>query len=589
MREIPITAPQRAIAYLLLVSQLFASCGWNETILPVSSRVDQPNYRTVNSSDSDTEECTAVTEAQDTSLVLTPTDEFLKITTEPSVSLSGNTEKERNYPKYNKGDQAVFPRSMKSATEAPLSHGPYTLRKGHQVRFIQEQEQWIAQVKESLPQGFSRQPLLLPMYLQSGLSMQAVSDDAYIDVVFPHNSKNGKGYVVCARKAGLLGGVKEGMRLNVEDLINLMKLGYAFTGRQPSNQVVDDWRSFLDDLAGVFANVEIDFSALGRGPISSHALDPGNMKSRFEDISSRTTERDVRLENYGEAYINLIDRVRAQITQKQSLSIDPAQYPGNSYDVYLKPSMNILGMFPTLQQQIQTIYSASVHSRVSFDLEPWLLAVDVEVRFNSSFSDFEREEQEKREREEQERVQAQSAARSSWQREEIREVEAVEAVERARVSPAAITEAAEEVLAEILVKDENAPIKESAKCNIGVYKVFERLTGNNELKDKLANQMVDYWRRSSHWEARRLGEVQGLANKGYFTVAGWQSLTESGHVSVIVPGREVWSEEWKCNVPMTMDTGYGHRWASKALSYGFGKGKKSEVEFYRYSGSINKK
>lgn len=114
-----------------------------------------------------------------------------------------------------------------------------------------------------------------------------------------------------------------------------------------------------------------------------------------------------------------------------------------------------------------------------------------------------------------------------------------------------------------------------------------------------ANQMVELWASSpNNWEEIAMGQARELAlkqahelaNQGYFVVVGWKNpdSKKSGHVAVVVPGK-LQDSGWKCKqVPMTMDTGEGHRWASGRLSEGFGTAKEDSVKFYRYKGPVNK-
>jgi hypothetical protein len=120
----------------------------------------------------------------------------------------------------------------------------------------------------------------------------------------------------------------------------------------------------------------------------------------FESIASKYTARNVRLDGYGNAYLYIISQVRNQITQKQSIKIDPSEYPSSSYDVYLKASSNVFNMAP-LAMAVQQIEITSLKGTVSFDLGKMLNVVEVEVEFNSSFGDFEKKKKEPKEEEKQ--------------------------------------------------------------------------------------------------------------------------------------------------------------------------------------------
>lgn len=97
--------------------------------------------------------------------------------------------------------------------------------------------------------------------------------------------------------------------------------------------------------------------------------------------------------------------------------------------------------------------------------------------------------------------------------------------------------------------------------------------------------MMEHSAKSGNWKAVSLEEAHKLANEGEIVMVGWHSQSaESGHVAMVVPGKSEYSGKWKCNLPMTMDTGENKRWALKMLSYSFGKEKKETVKFFRYKG-----
>jgi len=155
-----------------------------------------------------------------------------------------------------------------------------------------------------------------------------------------------------------------------------------------------------------------------------------------------------------------------------------------------------------------------------------------------------------------------------------------------------ITKASEDALQFVIDED---GMKNKA-CNKSVYYAFEKLTGNQSLKGKLANQMFEYISKSVEWEEISGPQgLQKLANDGYIILGckpeyglNEKGKSISGHVVMIVPGKEEKSDGWKCMVPMAMDTGEGHRWASDKLSWSFGKKKKSGVRYFTYIGAIKK-
>lgn len=126
----------------------------------------------------------------------------------------------------------------------------------------------------------------------------------------------------------------------------------------------------------------------------------------------------------------------------------------------------------------------------------------------------------------------------------------------------------------------------NAECNHGVNRAFCELHGSKELDGMKANEMVSHMRSSPDWEQTALEDVQGLANKGEFIVAGWKNPvpTKSGHVSTIVPGQEdmrVWNDTLRLT-PKMAEAGYNKRSWSMPLTGGFGADKHSTTDFYRY-------
>ena len=127
-----------------------------------------------------------------------------------------------------------------------------------------------------------------------------------------------------------------------------------------------------------------------------------------------------------------------------------------------------------------------------------------------------------------------------------------------------------------------------AVCNFGVQTMFKAIFGDTDLPPGMsgrANDMVTVWENHpEYWVPTELSKAQELANAGYFVVVGWKNpdTGRSGHVSVVVPGKEVYSSSWGCYVPVTMDTGYKKRESYMSLSRGYGSNKKNDVKFYYY-------
>jgi len=137
-----------------------------------------------------------------------------------------------------------------------------------------------------------------------------------------------------------------------------------------------------------------------------------------------------------------------------------------------------------------------------------------------------------------------------------------------------------------------------AACNKGVAYMFKTLAGNNSLDGLLANDMGKVFSNTKEWREIPGPEgLQKLANECKFIVAwrpepGMNTINgnpNSGHVALIVPGKEQLSTTWKSMLPMTMDAGNGNRQVCGKLSIGFGKDKKHQIKYYIYIGAIKKK
>lgn len=115
-----------------------------------------------------------------------------------------------------------------------------------------------------------------------------------------------------------------------------------------------------------------------------------------------------------------------------------------------------------------------------------------------------------------------------------------------------------------------------AQCSEGVRRALKKLFGKLPAGMNCnANSMVKYWMNNpSLWQEIAMSQAQGYANQGYFVVAGWINPSGGyGHVVVIVPGTERYSENWGKKVPNTMDTGYNMRSSSQKLSNSFAREK----------------
>lgn len=146
------------------------------------------------------------------------------------------------------------------------------------------------------------------------------------------------------------------------------------------------------------------------------------MRSTFENIVRDASGRNVRLENYGTAYAHIVNQIREKIRQRQSMGIDPSEYPTNSYEATLQP--NLFNML-SLASEINRVYAVSSGSSVAFDLARVLNIVNVVVTFNNSFSDFERNrhtQKEEQEQQEARRERERQAREQDERREQVRKV-----------------------------------------------------------------------------------------------------------------------------------------------------------------------
>ncbi|MHB9146951.1 MAG: M23 family metallopeptidase, partial [Candidatus Amoebophilus sp.] len=273
---------------------------------------------------------------------------------------------------------------------------------GHQVYFDNSNAK-EARIVANVPSTAGKYPILqLPLTYKSSsidllhLSKQPTSyQQNRVRVCFPSIDKEGVGYV-SVEDYGLKGGAM-GIRIDVEGLINTIVSGYGLMGMRPSAEIVNSWRPFLNEFANTLANMDIDLEGI-RPPRSVSHYDPGNMRSTFENIVRDASGRNVRLENYGTAYAHIVNQIREKIRQRQSMGIDPSEYPTNSYEVTLQP--NLFNMI-SLASEINRVYAVSSGSSVAFDLARVLNIVNVVVTFNNSFSEFERNRRTQKEEQEQ--------------------------------------------------------------------------------------------------------------------------------------------------------------------------------------------
>lgn len=112
----------------------------------------------------------------------------------------------------------------------------------------------------------------------------------------------------------------------------------------------------------------------------------------------------------------------------------------------------------------------------------------------------------------------------------------------------------------------HVPKNGSTFCNFSVQHICGRM-GYDKLKGMIANQMVDFLKRSDEWQPVDMSVAQGLANQGCVVVAGKQE-DPHGHVVVIRPGLEEFSGKWNVKVPKACHVG-GTSYIGKTLAWAF--------------------
>ena len=167
MKQNIITTLHRTIAYVLLTSQLLTSCCFHETIVP---HKEQPPQEIIGLSDDNP-------------------------IAEPPIAYTSTLA--------TVSDQGYAANDISQSFEI---HN-YTTREGHKIRLIEDGDHYVAQVEENLPTGFSSRLPLLPVHSQQGLYLENLTSFTYVEVVLPRQANDNKGYVVCVRQLGLLGGM----------------------------------------------------------------------------------------------------------------------------------------------------------------------------------------------------------------------------------------------------------------------------------------------------------------------------------------------------------------------------------------------
>jgi len=94
-------------------------------------------------------------------------------------------------------------------------------------------------------------------------------------------------------------------------------------------------------------------------------------------------------------------------------------------------------------------------------------------------------------------------------------------------------------------------------CNEAVQHVA-RVMGCNDFDHLTADEICQFLAQRKGWKEIMMRETQFLVNEGSLVIAGLSSQNlgaAHGHVCVLRPGEQVWSEHWKSMVPAVMNVG----------------------------------
>jgi hypothetical protein len=115
-------------------------------------------------------------------------------------------------------------------------------------------------------------------------------------------------------------------------------------------------------------------------------------------------------------------------------------------------------------------------------------------------------------------------------------------------------------------------------CNQAVQFVAEKM-GFTGFQSMMANEMVALMKNSPEWTVIPLEEAQARANQGHLTIAGMQEQPH-GHVAVIRPGLETYSDKWAMSVPKVINVG-STNFIGKGLGWSF----RDKPEVFVWTGS----
>lgn len=107
-----------------------------------------------------------------------------------------------------------------------------------------------------------------------------------------------------------------------------------------------------------------------------------------------------------------------------------------------------------------------------------------------------------------------------------------------------------------------APVVKDGKivetfCNEAVQRVASKM-GCEDFARMTADEICQFLAQKKGWQEVLMRDCQFLANQGTLVIAGLPAQTlggAHGHVCVVRPGEQVWSEHWKSMVPAVMNIG----------------------------------
>ena len=90
-------------------------------------------------------------------------------------------------------------------------------------------------------------------------------------------------------------------------------------------------------------------------------------------------------------------------------------------------------------------------------------------------------------------------------------------------------------------------------CNLAVQWIMEKI-GYAGFKNMVANQMVEKMREGKKWKPVKMESAQFFANQGNVIALGIRD-SPHGHIAIVRPGVQVYSNKWKTYCPKLMNIG----------------------------------